>query len=300
MYMAKDIQDLKLDNEFKVKFNGELHEIDANTLINTLLHLNSIIQETNREIAPEKKIDVKIKALDKGSFLVHIELVQTILEEASKLFTTENIANASGILTVVAGLYQLKKFLAGRKPKEEAKVSTSITLVNTEGNKLTVTNYIYNIYSTNQLINEALTKSFQTLENDESITEFAITDVKEKPIVSISREDFAAMAEPNQLTDKNTDTILDNDATLSIVKMSFDSKLKSEFYYRGFKITAKITDAGFYKSVDSGRRFAKGDALKVILKIVRHFDPAVNHFLNKGYEVVKVVQHIPRPEQLNL
>ena len=63
-----------LQNEFKIKFDGELNQIDANTLINSLINVTSIIQEINESFDTKKIIEIKIKALSKGSFLIHFGL----------------------------------------------------------------------------------------------------------------------------------------------------------------------------------------------------------------------------------
>ncbi|WP_345162451.1 hypothetical protein [Pontibacter saemangeumensis] len=298
--MVENIKDVTVDNEFKVKFDGELHEIDANTFVNYLIHLNSIIQEVNRELKPETKIDVKIKALERGSFLVHIELIRNLISSVPGLFNSANLTDAASIVAIVSGLYNLKQFLAGKKPAQETASNNGVTIQNQNGGTLTVTNHVYNIYTTNFTVNEAISKSFQTLENDESIAGFSITDVEEKPIITIPREDFSALSEPNQIIEKDTDTIDVPDAKLSIIKLSFDPKLKSDFYYEGRKITAKVIDQTFYRSIDQGRSFSKGDSLVVVLKIKRVFDQSVNHYIHKGYEVVEVIQHIPREQQQNL
>ena len=79
--------------DFKIRFDGEQNQIDANTLINSLIHTTSIIQELNRNLESGKKIDVKIKALEKGSFLVHIDIIETSLQSLKTLLTKENIEN---------------------------------------------------------------------------------------------------------------------------------------------------------------------------------------------------------------
>lgn len=55
-----------LDTDFKIKFDGEKHQIDANLLVNNLIHTTSIIQEINRNFDSGKKIDIQIKALEKA------------------------------------------------------------------------------------------------------------------------------------------------------------------------------------------------------------------------------------------
>ncbi len=55
-------------DDLKIKFDGQTHQIEANTLINSLLHLNTIIQEINKELKTDKTISIKINALPEGSF----------------------------------------------------------------------------------------------------------------------------------------------------------------------------------------------------------------------------------------
>jgi hypothetical protein len=52
--------------DFKVEFDNDRNEIEADTLISALVGLSTAIQEINKEIQPEKKIEVKVKALPRG------------------------------------------------------------------------------------------------------------------------------------------------------------------------------------------------------------------------------------------
>ncbi|MGE5498352.1 MAG: hypothetical protein ACM3Q2_09790, partial [Syntrophothermus sp.] len=54
------------NTEFQIKYDGELHQIDANVLINSLLAFTTTIQEINRSLEPERKIQIKVNALEKG------------------------------------------------------------------------------------------------------------------------------------------------------------------------------------------------------------------------------------------
>ncbi|MBK9247781.1 MAG: hypothetical protein IPM69_06600 [Ignavibacteria bacterium] len=99
-----------ISNDFKIKFDGQPQQIDANVLISSLIHTTDIVQEVNRYLNTGKKIEIKVKALEKGSFLVHIELLETAIDTLKNLFTKENIEVAAGIITIVSGLIGLKKF----------------------------------------------------------------------------------------------------------------------------------------------------------------------------------------------
>lgn len=43
----------------KLKFDGQTHQIDANTLINCLIHFSTIIQQVNQDLEPSVTIDVR-------------------------------------------------------------------------------------------------------------------------------------------------------------------------------------------------------------------------------------------------
>jgi hypothetical protein len=73
-------------------------------------------------------------------------------------------------------------------------------------------------------------------------------------------------------------------ATLNIIIISFDDKLKSDFYFKGNKISVKINDPNFQKRIDNGEAFAKGDILEVDLEIKQKFEQAVNTYINKSYK----------------
>jgi hypothetical protein len=87
-----------LETDFKIKFDGEKHQIDVNLLVNNLIHTTSIIQEINRNLDSGKKIDIQIKALEKGSFLIHIDLVESTLSNLKNLLTRENIELAGSVI----------------------------------------------------------------------------------------------------------------------------------------------------------------------------------------------------------
>ena len=76
-----------VNNDFKIKFDGQQHQVDANVLISSLIHTTTIVQEVNKYLNSGKKIDIKVKALEKGSFLCHIELVETTLDSLKNLLT---------------------------------------------------------------------------------------------------------------------------------------------------------------------------------------------------------------------
>lgn len=288
-----------LETEFKIKFDGEKHQIDANLLVNNLIHTSTIIQELNRNLDSGKKIDIKIKALEKGSFLIHIDLIELSFEVLKNLLTKDNIVVAGSIISSFVGLIELKKFLRGKEPKSKEETGDEVKIENENGDVIYIKNFVQNIYENNTIIKDALSQSFETLENDNSITGYEVTDKNEKTLVRVDRDEFGYMS-------LKSDEILEGErittiaATLNVIRISFEDKLKSDFYFKGNKISVKINDPDFYERIDKGEAFSKGDVLEVELEIKQVFESSVNTYVNKSYKVNRIIRHIGRNEQSKL
>jgi len=289
-----------LDTDFKIKYDGEQHQIEANVFINHLIHTISIIQELNRELNTGRKIDVKIKALEKGSFLIHIQLIETAVEHLKNLLTKDNIETAGAIIGGLVGLIELKKFLKGRKIKSKKEQNDKIRIENEYGDIIMIENFVLHVYEHNMVVKDALSNSFETLDNDASITALEITDKKEQTYIRVEKAEFDMLSlKSEELLDD--EKIIIQSANLNIVRVSFDQNLKWEFYFKGNKITAKLDDPHFQERIDKGESFAKGDVLEVELETKQKFDATVNTFINKSYKVIKIIRHIKRekPPQLD-
>jgi len=290
----------ELQNEFTLKFDGRLNEVDAATLGYSLLNVTTIIQEVNAEVNSGQPIDIKVKGTGPGSFLVHLALDPS---QAVPLLNPENLKIAGAaigvVVTTVAGVFKIRKILKGKAPKEVAQKGDEVHLQGSDGNTLSVDKRTYNIYLNNPKVNESLTKTFKTLDADASITGFEIVDRKEQPLFEASREDFTPMALGSGAPLPERKTITER-TKLHIIKLSFERAFKWELLYRGFKITASIADDDFFNRIDRGESFSKGDVLDVELEIEQVFDPSISAYENKSYQVKRVVEHIPRAKQSSL
>ncbi len=288
-------QENQQDNEFKIKFDGQLHQVDANTLINSLVNISTILEEVNTELHPDEKTKVKIKALSQGSFLVHLFIEGQKL--AQSMISPTGIATTASLVTIVTGLFAVKKHLLGTKPKETKEIEgNNVEITNEKGNVLVVESLTLNLYQHNQPIQDAISNNFETLENDSSVDAFGITDTNEHVLFNATRDEFNEMAIKSVAVDEDKKTIIES-ATVHIFKIVFQDNYKWEFYYKGNKISANITDTEFFAKIDKGERFAKGDTLIAELQINQLFDPAVNTWVNHSYQINKVIKHIPRDEQ---
>lgn len=283
-------------NDFKLKFDGQLVQIDANILINSLIHTTSVIQEINRFLDSGKKIEIKVKAPEKGSFLIQLNLVETALDSIKSIFTKENLEVAGTIIGILTGLISIKKFLKGKKPKDIKQEGDATIITNQDGNVINIDNRTFHIYDKSILVKDALSQNFESIQNDPAITAFEITDIKEKPYIRVNRDEFEYLSIKSEEISEG-ERIITEAATLNIVRLSFEESLKWDFYYRGNKISAKIKDPDFYNLIDKGERFAKGDTLEVELQTTQKWDESVNTYVNKSYQILKINRHILRGEQ---
>jgi len=281
-------------DEFKIKFDGQLHQVEANTLINSLINISAILEESNTEIHPDEKIEIKIKALSEGSFLIHL-LVEGV-KNAQAMITAGSLATGANLITILTGLFIIKKHLSGKAPKNTKEENEKVSITNEKGNVLVIESLTYNLYQHNQVIQDAISNNFETLEDDASIEGFEIEDDKEHVLFDVSRSSFRDMAIKSVVEDENKKTITET-ATVHIFKIVFQDNYKWEFYYKGNKISANIADEAFFKKIDQGEKFAKGDTLIAEIQINQIFDKTVNTWVNHSYQVNKVIKHIPRDEQ---
>ncbi len=284
--------------DFKITFTGQLHQVNADTLISSLINISSVIQEINNEINPDKKINIKIKALSKGSFEILWGLQQQLIDAVNLLPSIDKTAD---ILTILVGLLTIKEFLKGEKPKSVQETNEQeIRIENNNGNIIIINNSTFKIYRENEKANESINNFFDAAENEPAIEGLEIKGYGEH--FYVPREIFPALAATNLLLEKNEDErdkIL-RDARLRAVKIVFEPGRKWEFIYSGIKISANITDEGFFNKISQGESFAKGDVFIADIKIKQKYDPSVLEYLNISYEITKIKDHLSRPQQADM
>lgn len=294
----------KMQSEFTIKFDGQLNQVDVNILVASLMSTSTVLQEINKELTPENKIDIKIVALSKGSFDIKywIEGVMPLLPLLGTAISKEHIEYAKLVIEILKELFGLKKIFKESEPEPEniTKLDNGKVQIGTNNGNITILQQTFNIYSRNQIANDALSKGFEALQNEPAIDELKLLDTKGAVIFDATKDDFPGMASKRTILIGQTKEEIDNDANLNIFKLVFETKYKWEFYYKGNRISAIIKDENFYIKIDKGEQFAKGDILVAKLKINQIFESSVNTFVNESYEVIEVIKHIPRGEQQKL
>ena len=168
----------------KIKFEGQTHQIDANTLINTLIHYQSVITEANKGLSGgAKAIELKVNAFEKGSFVVDVSIEESFILQMFSGDTMEYLAN---LATVVGGVFAAYKILKG-KPAKSDKEKDAIT-ININNNNIVVNQTIINVYN-QPLVREAVSKSIETADADANVEGLIVDSDGQKPVV-FKKENF--------------------------------------------------------------------------------------------------------------
>jgi len=281
--------------KYILNYGCDCHEIDARTLSVSLETLNEVVEEINGQLHTTKKIELKVKALNDGSFEVNLEIVQLSEEDAISI---DSISHIARIINLINEIIELSIFLNEKPPNKVDISDKMVHITNTENMVYTISKEAYDLFEKNDNLPDLIRKHFIMLNDDEKITSFTILDDSNKPIVNIKKESFRKVAVA-RLLQKEEKTLTDV-AHLIVFKVVFGKKYKWAFIYKGHKISATITDEEFYKKIDQGERFAQGDVLLTDVKITQRFNKIINAYINEGYEITKVIKHIPREEQTKL
>ncbi len=278
-----------------VRFDGQQHQVDVQTFAHSVLNFATVIKEANRKVTGSP-IEINIKAPEKGSVIV--ALVTQVVQDPSLL--TSAIGPAADVVTVVGGLYGMHAFISGRKIAQTQKEDNSIKISLDDGSTLNVAENVYNIYTTTPAISTGISQHFSALSDDPAVAKFEVTRGNNEKIIEVAKEDYDRLSIKQQIDTENSRKIIES-AELHIYKVVFDrTDRKWEFYYKGNRISANITDSNFFQLIDNGEAFAKGDQLSVELQINQVLDETVGIYVNQSYQVLKVIEHIKRSAPLEL
>lgn len=279
--------------KMKIVFNGDSGQIDANTLIAALGHYQYIMETANKELGGAKTVELKVNAIEKGSFVIDVEIVENFIKN---LFSEKSLTYISSIITIVSGVYGAYKLLKGRAARTDRE-KDSIRIKGSDN--VLINRSIINIY--NQIpVREAISKTIEAADKDSSVE--GLTIEGEGDVVRFDREEFKEMIHRNFDSEDllPPDRVVDEVACLSIVSMSFESGYQWQFMYKGFKIPIRIKEGALMEIIDKGERFGKGDMIEVTLEITQRFNPAFRAYENVRYRIKEFHRHIPVVEDSDL
>lgn len=279
----------------QLKFEGQTHSIDANTLINVLTHYQTIVQAANRELGGgDKEITLQINVIEKGSFVIDFSVVSNIIQQ---LFSKNYVEYAASVAGIVTFVYQVYKKCKGKRVNPDDNVVKE--LGNTYNVKI---ENVINVYN-QPVVREAISKSIETANNDSAVEGFSVVGNDDSTQrISFERAEFPdyIYTDFDDEMELPLEKIEEQETTLNIITLSFEKGNKWKFLWQGFKIDIIVKDDAIMDAIDKGCRFGKGDCIRVKLRIVKKFNKEFNSYENKSYKIVEFFEIIPRPEQTNL
>lgn len=279
-----------------IKFEGQTHQVDVNTLTSSLMVFSESLKEINKNLGSGKNIEIKIEALNPGSFEVHT-IVTAICENnlLTAISTVGGVAGAIGM--TYKGIVGLRSWLKQEnKEIENVDIGEDKTTIKTKsGDTYICSNVVYNIYNTNQIINDAISDQFRILEEDPAIEGLTISSDNES--ISIPKDDFSGLAEKVDVTNHNKRKEIKEDQTVYVVKPVLEKSptRRWEFIWNGNKISANINDLQFLEKMEQGEyRFGTGDTMTVDIQINQILNPMYDAWMNESYQINLIKEHIAR------
>lgn len=281
----------------QIELQGQEHCIDANTLVNILIHYQSIVTEANRQLSGgARKVSLQVNALKQGSFIIDMSVVQNAF---AQLFSKETVGYVADLCGAVGGVYALYRKFKGKpvKTKEEREEAISLKI----GDDISITADTINIYN-QPPVREAVSKSMETANEDASVEGFTIKGNNGGTCAEFVREEFKEYIYDGFDTEDDIpdERIIDEDTTLIIVGLNFEPGARWQFMYNGFKITMTVKDDALMQKINEGERFGKGDAVRVKLRRVQRYNKNYRTYENKTYKIVEFYEHIIPQKPLDM
>ena len=297
-------ESVQINSVYTFRYEGNVSYIDLMTLVNSQTQFKIMLDEIQGELIPERKLQIKVGAIQKGSFELHLlfNFVDEMLPLAPFVFSANTAESIGKILSFLKTYFDLRKLLKGKRPTSIKQKGENI-LIQGDGNSITVTKNEYKFYINNSTIDSAVKKNFQYLNSDPNIDSIKILK-KNKTLIEVKRNSFESLSAPNEILEKDVkEEIIDTALliTRSVLKPERGMKWSFILIDQRRPINATVSDHAFNEDIHSGKfKFGAGDALLVKLKITKEYDPKYGLFVEKKFEVIEVAKIIDSLKQINL
>lgn len=288
----------KFEDTLVLYFETDGHRVNAYTLATTLVAVADAAKAANAAINPGHEIEIVVEALSAGSFKATLK---ALYKSRPGVLSTK-LAGA-----IVIGL--LTNFIYEKVFQDDPAVKITINsdevIVQDGNDRYIIPRAVYDATrqaEKNPEFPKAVGRALDAISRDPEIHGLRLLPSDSAsltaPTIPIERLRAAAL-KPMELPNKR---VVPEIVNLQILKAILErSKRKWEFMWRGFKISAPITDELFYINFFAHDiTIAPGDVLNVTLHVIQELDTKTGVYRNVGYEVVQVHDHIPRIKQPNL
>lgn len=266
----------------QLKFDGQSHSVDANTLVNSLIHYQNIVNEVNKQYGGgAKDISIKVNAIEKGSFVIDLSVVQSVVQQIFN--SADGVEYVANVVAISGGVYALYRKLCGKPANNDGSI-----IINGDAS---INNTTINVYN-QPAVREAISKTIEEADADPNVDGFSVYSGSEKT-AEFKRSDFKDYIYDDfeNEADIPDENIIEHDASLVIVGLNFEKGANWQFMYNGFKINIRVKDSALMTKIDEGERFGKGDSIRVRLRIVQHYNKNYGAYENKSYKIVEFISH---------
>jgi len=289
------------EDSFVIYFGAEAKRINAYTFASTLSNFADAAKAANELINPGYEIEIVVEALGGGSFKA---TVRSIYRGASNLFSKDVL---KGIVFSVISNYVYQHTIA---PNSDVKVvvETNEVVIQQGNSTIIVPREVHE--ASKSLANvpkfvSGVQKAMQAVESDPTITSLGFTKnfSDKEPQVLIPRERFALLTNCSKVIDEPEFREIIEITEIQILRAILErSKSRRwQFVWGGVRISAPVIDTTFFhRFTEHEITIAPGDRLKVQLRIKQRKAADAGIYINEGYEVLNVLDHIPRVRQPHL
>lgn len=281
-------------DRFVLYFDTPKHQINAYALATSLIGLADAVRTVNAAVNPGYHVEVVVETLEDGSFQA---VIKTVYEKTRDLLSSEAV---KAILYGIISTYIYETAIK-TDPPPKITVSDQMVIVENGQEKIIIPRDIYEAkkqLEKSERFTSAIGQVFQGAKADTTVNGLGLKVSADKsvPRIYVPRDKFIIFS--TQTEDEGPREMIEF-ATLEISRAILErGKRKWEFYWRGMRISAPVLDEHFYDHFFAHRiTIAPGDGLRVALRINQAKSPDTGIYVNKSYEVVEVMEHIPRMQQ---
>lgn len=281
-------------DRFVLHFETPRTEISAYALASALVGLADAVREANAIVNPGYRVEVVVEALGAGSFRA---TVRTVFTKARDLFAKPAV---QAVIWGIVSTHIYEKAIKTEAPPKIT-VSNDMVVIEIGKDKIIVPKDVYEakkLVEKSERFKGAVGRVFEAAEADPNVTGLALTDDRPgPPPLVIPRSDFAIFRDSGAGNERTREIVEITQVEISRAILE-RGRRRWEFFWRGFKIAAPILDERFFDRFFAHEiTIAPGDALEVALRIVQERNEDSGIFINVRYEIVEVLNHVPRLKQ---
>jgi hypothetical protein len=292
--------------KIEIGYDGEIlrgGSMDVRDLAPALLALGDLLQESHLLLNGGRgQLTTNVKSdFKKGSFEVHLQLAQSLSDQAAfilehcKHWSAADIAKLVG-LTAGSGISLIKfiKWIGLRKIKSSTTISNGNMKIETDGDfdSIEVSPEVIRLAKSRK-IRLQLTGVLKPLKALGIDLFYAKGEAGE--IEKVKKDEVKLFEVPEQQEQELTDQT--RDVAVKLIGVSFEEGLKWKLADGENRFNASVGDENFQKEVDDGKKFSKNDILVVKL---RTRQVATGEGIKNEHEILRVIKHIPAEEQSEL